>query len=335
MNFKFHSDHVFNFLSLLFVGVWIVIFILNPPYSTMNKATPPNSQKEQRKNSIHQNKIAKNRDNDIIILKTRVINSSGTFYVKRPVSLSQSVAYVDMWRSHWCTYYNDREFFFTPRINELLQKLRRFMVPIVHISLAVDAFHPNSKQRLAGLKAIKNGTNDILESFNARAAKYHKDYIPGFLDECVYDDQERFGKERDNRFTKAIAIAENDYFVSNFKESAESFVGLGKKTVFIFGQHTNMCLMAVFLYCQQVGLDLILVRDLVDTAWMFKYQKNHSPTHTSGNFAVNNYFDKTFGCSVISYDLIHSLNLLSYKHHYNFQPKYTMYKNSAFMFSNL
>ena len=273
-----------------------------------------------------------NPSSDEITINTEKINEFGVYHVKRSIKLSETVVYVDMWRSHWCTYYNDREFFFTPRINEICQRFREFGVPVVQISMTVDMFNGNSEQRRAGIQAVSKGNLSILEKFNAQAMKYHKDYIPGFVDSCVYPDQERFGKYRDNRFTKQIAVASSDYFVQNFKESAMSFVGLGAKHVIVLGQHTNMCLMAVFLYCREVGLDLIIVKDLVDSCWLYKYQKNHVKNHTAGNKAVNDYFEKELGSSVISYDLIASLKNCKQK---KIKPTYTMFNNVAYMFQFL
>lgn len=244
---------VFTFQIIPFAAVFLWVIYLFHAFTTSQSSA--NNQKKINTDS--------SSDPNQMIIKTRKINSSGTFYIKRSINLSETVIYVDMWRSHWCTYYNDREFYFTPRINEILQMFRQISVPVVQISMSVDAFNGNTIQRKEGKKVVEKGALDVLERYNAQAMRYHKDYIPGFVDTCVYKDQERFGKYRDNRFSKVIAVAEDDYFVQNFKESAESFVGLGAKHVIVLGQHTNMCLMAVFLYCQQVGLDLIIVRDLV------------------------------------------------------------------------
>jgi hypothetical protein len=265
-------------------------------------------------------------------VRARKVDSSGPIFFKKAFNLSETVVYVDMWRSHWCTYYNDREFFFTPRINEAVQLLRTIGLPVVHISMGADAYYGNARQRRAGREAVSRGNLSVLENYNAQAMKYHKDYIPGFVDTCVYQDQERWGKYRDNHLTKSIVVAEDDYLVQNFKESAMSFVGLGAKTVLVLGQHTNMCLMAVFLYCREVGLDLVIVRDLVDSCWLYEYQKNHSKTNSEGNTAVNNYFDQVFGSSIVSYDLIRAVK---HSHFPKVKPKYSIFTESAFMFKFL
>lgn len=312
---RYLSDFIFIVFPTILVVSWIAFLIYLPPLKKKSSSVQFENQKDL-----------------IIEIEAEKYNGSSPYKIKRKINLSETVAYIDMWRSHWCTYYNDREFFFTPRINEMLQRLRQFNVPVVTISSTVDYFLPSSHQRKIGMKAIKKGALPVLEEYNARAAAYHEDYIPGFMDECVYDDLTRYGQTRDNRYTPTIAIADNDYFVSNFKESAESFVGIGAKTVIIFGQHTNMCLMAVFLYCQQVNLDLIIVRDLVDSCWLYELQKNHVNTHSKGNVAVNNYFDQEFGSSILSYDLIRSLRDLNVS---KAHPHYNMFTKHAHIFKYL
>ena len=156
--------------------------------------------------------------NGLIAVRARTLNDSTPRFFKKIINLSETVVYIDMWRSHWCTYYNDREFFFTPRINELAQRLRAVGVPVVHISMGADAYTGRTRQRKAGRHAVKLGNLSVLENYHAQAGRYHKDYIPGFQDTCVYRDQTRFGRYRDNHLTKSIAVASDDLFVQNFKD---------------------------------------------------------------------------------------------------------------------
>lgn len=305
------ADCLFLILPFIVVVSWVTFLITCPPIKKKQVITEPLSR--------------------IIEIEAEKFNGTSTYKIKRKINLSETVAYVDMWRSHWCTYYNDREFFFTPRINEMLQRLRQFDVPVVTISSVVDYFLPSSTQRRKGLKAIEKGRLPILEEYEARQMAYHHEYIPGFDDICMYDGLERYGPTRDNRFTPTIALSDKDYFSANFRESAECFVGLGAKTVIVFGQHTNMCLMAVFLYCQQVRLDLIIVRDLTDGCWVYPLQKDHVNTHTKSNVATNNYFDQKFGCSILSFDLYRSLRQISPSVE---KPKYQYFLKTAHMFKN-
>jgi hypothetical protein len=312
------NDFLFRILPCSIVTIWATVFVMSWPFHDYPPDAPTREPEIAPPGLLH--------------VRARKVSSAGARFFEKAINLSETVVYLDMWRSHWCTYYNDREFFFTPRINEAAQLLRTLGLPVVHISMGADAWYGSTRYRRAGREAVARGNLSVLEQYNAQAAKYHKNYIPGFVDTCVYTDQERWGKYRDNHLTKTIAVAEDDYLVQNFKESAEAFVGLGAKTVLVLGQHTNMCLMAVFLYCREVGLDLVIVRDLVDSAWLYELQKNHSKTNSEGNEAVNNYFDEVFGSSVLSYDLIRAIKRADVR---RVKPQYSMHTDVAFMFKAL
>ena len=306
-------------LPFLAVVLWVTFIFFNPPV---------NSRNYRNEEELINASVPK-----IIKIKARRVNRNNEIEeFEREINLSDTVAYVDMWRSHWCTYYNDREFFFTPRINEMLQRLRQYDVPVVTISSLADDVYSFTKQRKAGKMYTKKGAVDAIEEYHADQTIYHYEYIPLFEDICVYKDLTRYGYTRDNRYTPRILLSTEDIFVQNFRESAEAFVGLGKKTVIVFGQHTNMCLMAVFLYCQQVGLDLIIVRDLVDACWVYELEHSYANSHTKGNNITNMYFDKKHGTSIISYDLIRSLKKLDVP---LIKPKYQYFQKSAFQFKYL
>jgi hypothetical protein len=185
---------------------------------------------------------------------------------------------------------------------------------------------------MAAHRLITKGNLTAISQYNPEPVRFHHEYIPGFLDVCVYEDQDRFGKARNTNYPKEIALAETDYFVQNFKEAVMTFVGLGIKTVIVMGEHTNQGLMSVFLICRQVGLELIVVRDLIDAAWVFELQKNHSRTHSEGNRVVNEYVDEKLGESVLSYDVLAALREVKVRRK---APNYTMFTNVATLFKNI
>ena len=335
----------FLVIPFFFVLLWMFFFFLTFPFhdeqSKNNenielnlhnkKITNYNPKKFQNSKNAFSS-IPRSNLKKLTFKSRRIDMDNNTIEENKTIDLTKTVFYVDMWRSHWCTYYNAREFFFTPRINELAQLIRAYNVPFVEITLNVDAVQPNSIQRKRGKAIVNKGITEKLENFHEKKARYFKYYIPGFQDVCVYEDLTRYGEFRDNNPTKEIALTDDDYFVSNFKESAEFFVGIGAKYIIITGQHTNMCLMAVFQYCQQVGLDLILVRDLADGAWVYEKQKKHCKTHTEGNNAILKYYEKNFGCTVLSYDLIRALKRSPIKKK---PKKYTRFTNHAHIFKYL
>ena len=323
---NFLVEFLFFTLPAIAVGSWILFIGFKPPKQPIFSKYNSNS-------LLNFSQISDDIIPKVIKIKARRFVNSKEEEFEREINLSDTVAYVDMWRSHWCTYYNDREFFFTPRINEMLQRLRQFNVPVVTISQLAEQDYSFTGQRRKGRSLIYKGYSDVLEKYEAAQMRYHPEYIPKFKDICVYKDLTRYGPTRDNKLTEKIAIAKDDILVQNFRESAEAFVGTGKKTVIVFGQHTNMCLMAVFLYCKQVNLDLIIVRDLVDACWVFELEKSYANSHTKGNNITNIYFDTKFGSSIISYDLIRSLNRL--KRVKKTTPTYEFFQKTAFMFKHL
>ena len=274
-------------------------------------------------------------NSNIIKIKARKVVNNEEIEFERTINLSDTVAYIDMWRSHWCTYYNDREFFFTPRINEMLQRLRRYKIPVVTISQFADILYPLSNPRRLGRKYIKEGTVREIANYYPQQTTRHKEYIPKFKDICVYKDLVRFGETRDNRLNPKISFTDEDVLTATFQESAESFVGIGKKTVIFFGQHTNMCLMAVFMYCKRVGIDLIIVRDLVDACWVYELEKSYASSHSKGNNITNSFFEKEYGTSILSYDLIRALNRLDHYDQQKVNPTYSFFTKTAYMFQNI
>jgi hypothetical protein len=143
-----------------------------------------------------------------------------------------------------------------------------------------------------------------LEKYVAAQMRFHEQYIPGFKDDCAHANETRYGRTRDSRLTNDIVVAASDAFVPHFREAAESFVGAGAKTGLIFRQHTNMCPMAVLLYCREAKLDFVVVKDVAASAWSYRNQKKTHPSHHLSNIAVEKYIETHFGCTALSYDIL-------------------------------
>ena len=319
---KHREDDIIRWIIIGISSTALIIFII---WVTFVYFQPP----VQSKFIDEKNEI---KDPMRLMVKARTFHGTKRVDYEKEINLSNAVAYVDMWKSHWCTYYNDREFFFTPRINEMLQRLRTFNVPIVTISSNADDVYLFTKQRRVGRKLVKMGSVPELVHASVDQRQNHFLYIPKFQDVCIYEDLQRFGYARDNRLSPKIMLTDDDIFVQNFKEAAEAFVGLGRKQVIIFGQHTNMCLMAVILFCRKVGLELTIVRDLVDACWVYNLEKEYAANHTEGNNVNNVYFDSEYGSSVLSYDLMREMNKLKVERE---KPNYTLFTNTAYRFKNV
>jgi hypothetical protein len=244
--------------------------------------------------------------------------------------LHRTVMYADIWRGHWCPYYNDRNFFIAGRINEVLQKSRRFSVPTAFISFAAEASMHSEKQRKNAKLAIKAGNSSVIRNFKPSPSKSYHLYNPGFVDECIYKTKGKFGQYLDYNFHRQILISNDDFFVASFEEAAMLFVGLSSKQVIVIGEHSNMCLMHVLLYCEEIGITPIIVRDLTDSAYIYENQKETHSTHTSANKAVIEYIESKNWPTIKSFDLLYALKKLKGASH---RPVYTRNTYTAYKFS--
>jgi hypothetical protein len=147
----------------------------------------------------------------------RQVDFPGVTGCKKAFNPSETAVYRDVWRSHWCTYSNNREFFFLPRINETVQHIR-----VIGFPVATFRWERTPERTACDTIARESDT-------------------PGFFAPCSYHDQSGWGKYRDHHLTKDIHVTEGDYLVQNFKIKAMSFVGLDARTVLVLGQHTNIC----------------------------------------------------------------------------------------------
>ena len=256
------------------------------------------------------------------------VNNSKT---KIEIDLHQSIFYTDIWRGHWCPYYNDRNFFITPRVNEILQHSRRFNVPAVFISFAAEASMKHLHQRKIAKMAINSGNISKIRDYKPQPNLSYNLYNPGFIDSCNYKIKSKFSKYLDYDFPRQILIAKEDLFVSSFEEAAMLFLGYNTKFVFIFGEHTNMCLMHVILYCKQIGITPIVVGDLTDCGWVYNHQHETLETHSKANKAVLHYLQQNNVPIIKSYDLLIILKRLKGS---SCKPHYERNLNTAYSFKH-
>lgn len=161
---------------------------------------------------------------------------------------------------------------------------------------------------------ISKADTSLLPQYDPSQYSEHHLYVPGFKDECVFQNIKKDQIPRNSRIKNTISLSSNDYIVTTFKEGALSILGLKAKNVYFLGCHSNMCLMAVIMYLKKAKINSILIEDLVDSCWTYEAQKKTHPTHFLGNKATNEFFKKNYGKLIKSYEII---NLLKYN-----RPKY-------------
>ena len=289
--------HIYNPFIIILIIILIIIFHI----------------------TIKKNRIKKYMNN-YISFPVHQFNQSKILRVK----IKDIAAYNDVWRGHWCPYYNDRMEFLTPRINEFLQYIRSYKIPVIYISFAAEASMKYYPQRIFAQKYIHK-SHSIFHNFTAYPNESYNEYIPGFVDECNGFSNSKFSHYRDNDFAKPIAISSRDLFVADFKEGVKVANSLKVKYLLLTGDHTNMCLMHIMIYCQKIGIIPILVKDLSDSAWTYNAQKLTLQSHSQSNSVVNNYIENKMGMTSISYDIISSFessNLTIQKVRYSLNLRY-------------
>jgi hypothetical protein len=232
-------------------------------------------------------------------------------YVEKELSLniSDSLFYVDAWRSHWCPYYNERTYYLFPRVNEILHLARSRGFPVLHLHWVRHESRNDSQKRrhCRALNAI--GLTQIIAKNDIKVdRKTDGNWLSGFSDKCVYKEYNGLWPMGDRRPNPDISVAESDYIGFDFKSVANIANALKIKRIIMLGVHTNMCIRWVSTYCSWLGIESIFVEGLLDSAYWYPGQVLQGVTsHTRMNQMVYRWFAKDYGYLVKEYDLIRSL----------------------------
>jgi len=223
------------------------------------------------------------------------------------INSKNTVFYVDSWKSHWCPYYNDREFFFAPRINEMLHIARSRGFTVLHLNWKGLKNSTYEMIREKSRKIEEKGMTKEIQNNYPWSGELHQDYIPGFKDKCIYSEYQRYGKMRDQRPNPSVSISSGDLVAKSFKSMAAIISGRGFRNVIFFGFHSNLCLLSATLYLRYANITVVHVEDLVDAAYFYPTQKRGIPSHSKMNIVCNKYFSEKYGVTIKSYDLAREL----------------------------
>lgn len=237
--------------------------------------------------------------------------------------------YDDAWRSHWCTYYNDREFFLTPRINEIEHLARSRKFNILHLNWKGDEENRDSDIRQKGRNLAKDGMLPIIQDSYPDNQKNNSKYIKGFADKCLYKEFNRKSPTRSQRPNPSISVANTDFVASNFKHVAAISRALGAKTVIIMGMHTNLCILSATLYLELANISIGYVDGLLDSGFYYNGQKKYIKTHSENNMKCNKWMASNHGWMIRDFDLLRALH--SYSPNTN-EPSFTLFSDQAHYF---
>ena len=284
-----------NFLSYIFVLLITVqtISIFIYKFKKSNKFNKSNKSSFQI--DIHRFKNGK------LIKQTRSFDTS------------QIIFYDDAWRAHWCPYYNDREIFLTPKINEIFHLARSRGIKVIHLHWKGDPSKIDSAYRDRNNAFSKRHVPQNVSDYYPWNQQDNKLYIPGFQDSCIYNDFNNSlykprGPTRMDRPNPSISVSEDDYMGKNFKFVCSSIIALDIKTVFLFGMHTNLCILSETMYLELFkNVELIYVDDLLDAGFYYPSTKEKIKSHSQMNSICNRYMEEKHGPGVKGYDLMHGL----------------------------
>lgn len=136
-------------------------------------------------------------------IRTRQLNLIQNFQF----DIQNTVVYIDQWITHWCTYYNDRSFYFNPRIDEIVQLFRSRGFSVIAISTQSKKIRPVPIQRKLTKLALRNVNPIPFFIYNCKGerARNWMKYYPDFTDSCVYNDDKLKGKYHNESFSPEIS----------------------------------------------------------------------------------------------------------------------------------
>jgi hypothetical protein len=252
--------------------------------------------------------------------------------VKSRVTLdpTDTLFYVDAWRSHWCTYYNDRAFYLTPRVNEVLHLARSRGFRAFHLHWKAHERDLDRNLRSEAKRRAQIGETPIINETWTDNSKNNSRYIPGFEDRCMLPGYERFGKTRDQKPHPTISVGSEDVIAFNFKSIANVAHYLNVSTVVLMGMHTNLCIRSAAMYLALVNISVGYVDSLLDAGYYFPGQRRHGVnSHSKMNDITFNYSITYHGWGINGFHLMAALSKLPSVAR---EPQWVMYPEAALRF---
>ncbi|GIX07091.1 MAG: hypothetical protein KatS3mg115_1494 [Candidatus Poribacteria bacterium] len=235
-------------------------------------------------------------------LRTRTRPFSGsdewvpvTFQVEWPTS-ETALLLCDVWDSHYCSGAVRRLEAMIPRMNAVVQTLRKRGVQIVHAPSDTMEVYEGTPYRLRAQLAPKV---PLPEPRTIQEPPLPIDDSDGGCDT---------GEEPRRAWTRqhpGIEIADPDALSDRGEEIYALFQQLGIKNMLIMGVHTNMCVLGRSFAIRQMsrwGIRCVLVRDLTDA--MYNPQRPPYVAHETGTELVIQHIEQYWCPTVDSGQLL-------------------------------
>jgi len=232
---------------------------------------------------------------------------SGQFeVVEKPLAwdLSHTAVIVcDMWDKHWCKGATARVAEMAPRMNRVLNELRRRGVLIIHCPSETMKFYDGSPGRKIAQSAPSAPVKSPLQGW-CSLDSVREPALPIDDSDGGCDDEPQCQQGSPWRHEiSTLEIKESDAIT----DSAEAYNLMrqrGITNVIVMGVHQNMCVLGRPFSIRQMvyqGQNVVLMRDLTDS--MYNSHKRPFVDHFTGNDLVCWHIEK-FWCPTVTSDQI-------------------------------
>ena len=226
--------------------------------------------------------------------------------VTNPVSWEASATAVvicDMWNQHWCKGASARVAEMAPRMNQVITKLRKRGVLIIHCPSDTLKFYANTPGRRLAQAAPPVPAKTPLRGWCALDSTKEPPLPIDDSDGGCDDEPQCQQGSPWSREIESIAIEPGDAIT----DSAEAYNLMrerGITNVIVMGVHQNMCVLGRPFSIRQMvyqGQNVLLMRDLTDS--MYNSRRRPWVDHFTGNDLMTWHIEK-YWCPTITSDQI-------------------------------
>ena len=201
-----------------------------------------------------------------------------------------------------------------------------------HLNWKGDESNQDSKLRKQGRDLASKGMTESIQNTYPDNNAEVSNYIPGFIDSCIYPNFTRFGTTRITRPHYDLSLSKYDYVAQNFKNVAAEVRYLKFQNIIMLGMHTNLCIYNVAALVSTTNISIGFVDGLLDAGYYYPGQKKKINTHSKQNAACTRFISKKFGWTVNVYDLIRELKNMD---PITSEPPWILYPEKAHFFHRL
>jgi nicotinamidase-related amidase len=209
----------------------------------------------------------------------------------------------DMWDAHWCKGATTRVAEMAPRMNKLVEELRKAGVLIIHCPSDTMKFYEGTAARKLAQAAPKVESRVPLQRW-CGLDREKEEALPIDDSDGGCDDEPRCKEGSPWRCQIATIEIQPGDAVTDSAEAYYLMKQRGLTNVLVMGVHQNMCVLGRPFSIRQMvkqGQNVLLVRDLTDS--MYNSRSKPFVDHFTGNELVRQHIEK-YWCATVSSDQV-------------------------------